>query len=84
MKVHRWQPTGMTPCGLRLEDVQWNEGQMLSEGVTCLRCSRAKTIVSYVPPLPHPTKVVVTTRLGKRVVYEQSPHWAPRTGEGTE
>ena len=45
--IHRWQPTGFTPCGLRLDCVEFNEGQHLSDGVTCGRCLRATTLVSY-------------------------------------
>ena len=60
MKIHRWQPTGLTPCGRTLAFVTWNEGEILQEGVTCLVCNRANTLSSMFPPRPHPAKVVVT------------------------
>lgn len=39
--VHRYQPTGLTPCGLELDAVAYNEGQRHDEGVTCRRCLAA-------------------------------------------
>lgn len=44
--IHRWQPTGKSPCGRDLSKVAFNEGQYLSEGVTCRACKAAKTRVS--------------------------------------
>jgi hypothetical protein len=46
MKVHRWQPTGRTPCGKRTDDIVTNMGYYLSDGVTCKACLRASTLVS--------------------------------------
>jgi hypothetical protein len=40
--VHRWQPTGMTPCGREVSKVKTNLGYYLSDGVTCKHCNRAK------------------------------------------
>lgn len=51
--VHRWQPGGLTPCGLRLAEVAWNEGRVLDEGVTCKRCLAANERVSR-GVHPHP------------------------------
>lgn len=47
--IHRWQPTGRTPCGLVIGKVPTNHGSVLSEGVTCQRCLRATTTVSWFP-----------------------------------
>lgn len=47
-KVHRWQPTGKTPCGRKVSDVQTNVGHYLSDGVTCEACHRATTLLSIV------------------------------------
>ena len=46
MKIHRWQPTGYSPCGRKLVMVAWNEGQTLDYGVTCEACKRNPTRVS--------------------------------------
>ncbi len=58
MKVHRWQPTGFTPCGRALESVVWNAGKMLQDSVTCKTCNRANTLTGHFPPRPHPSKEV--------------------------
>lgn len=44
--VHRWQPTGKTPCGRKVGSVAVNLGWHLSNGVTCKACNGAKTLVS--------------------------------------
>ena len=44
--IHRWQPTGYTPCGRMVETVATNLGRYLSEGVTCKVCNCANTLVS--------------------------------------
>jgi hypothetical protein len=44
--VHRWQPTGKTPCGRDVKTVLTNYGHTLSEGVTCKSCKRAAALVS--------------------------------------
>lgn len=46
MKVHRWQPSGKTPCGRNIADVQTNIGYYLSDGVTCESCHKATTFLS--------------------------------------
>lgn len=46
MTVHRWQPTGKTPCGRDVKSVTTNIGRVLSDGVTCRACKRATTLVS--------------------------------------
>lgn len=49
MKVHRWQITGKTPCGMTIEPrIITNVGRFLSDGVTCQRCLAATTLVSVV------------------------------------
>lgn len=45
-KVHRWQPTGKTPCGREVSEVQTNTGYYLSDGVTCKTCHQAKILCS--------------------------------------
>lgn len=60
-KIHRWQPTLHTPCGRLLADVQWNEGRVLSEGVTCIACNRASTLVSL-GLRPHPARATLEGR----------------------
>jgi len=45
-KVHRWQPTGKTPCGRNVIEVQTNVGYYLSTGVTCENCRRTTTLCS--------------------------------------
>jgi hypothetical protein len=44
--VHRWQPTGWTPCGREVADVKTNVGYYLSDGVTCKVCNRANSFCS--------------------------------------
>lgn len=45
--VHRWQPTGKTPCGRVISPaIVTNTGRYLSNGVTCRSCRRATTLVS--------------------------------------
>ena len=44
--VHRWQPTGYTPCGRRVGSVVTNVGHYLSDGVTCKVCKKATTFCS--------------------------------------
>ena len=56
MKIHRWQPTGFSPCGRWLDDVAWNEGKVLQDGVTCLARNQATTLTGHFPPRPHPIK----------------------------
>lgn len=44
--VHRWQPTGKTPCGRVIDHrIFTNTGRYLSDGVTCRVCRRATTLV---------------------------------------
>jgi hypothetical protein len=64
MKIHRWQPTGFTPCGRPLESVVWNEDEMLQKGVTCLVCNCANTLSSLFPPRPHPIKEKPSVQAG--------------------
>lgn len=45
--VHRWQPTGKTPCGRFISPaIVTNTGRYLNDGVTCRACKRARTLVS--------------------------------------
>ena len=44
--VHRWQPNGKTPCGLKINSVKTNIGYALDAGVTCKRCKNALSRVS--------------------------------------
>lgn len=44
--VHRWQPTGYTPCGRKVDSVFTNIGRYLSEGVTCRVCKGAASFCS--------------------------------------
>ena len=46
MKVHRWQPTGYTPCGRKIDTVTTNIRRPLDDGVTCQACKNAKTRIS--------------------------------------
>lgn len=45
-KIHRWQPTGFTPCGYNVQKVHTNIGHFLSDGVTCERCHSARSLMS--------------------------------------
>ena len=42
-KIHRWQPTGRTPCGRTIATVKTTVGRYLSDGVTCRVCETAHT-----------------------------------------
>ena len=47
MKVHRWQPTGKTPCGRIIDaatPVNW--GKSFDDGVTCVSCKKNPTRIS--------------------------------------
>ena len=47
-KMHRWQPTGRTLCGLKISDrIRVNLGRYLSDGVTCKNCRRVTTRMSF-------------------------------------
>ncbi len=37
-KIHRWQPTGKTPCGRDVTKVHVNGGRPGDNGVTCVAC----------------------------------------------
>lgn len=54
MVVHRWQPTGLTPCGLRTDAVRTNTGRVGDAGVTCKRCRVAGERVSLWAGEAHP------------------------------
>jgi len=45
-RVHRWQPTLVTPCGLYTSKVRTNVGRYLNAGVTCKRCEKASAYLS--------------------------------------
>ena len=45
-KMHRWQPTGHTPCGEKVDDVKTNLGYYLMDGVTCNRCKKGSMLWS--------------------------------------
>jgi len=44
-KVHRWQPTGYTPCGRKLSTIRHNNRSNMTD-VTCEVCRYTKTLVS--------------------------------------
>lgn len=51
--IHRWQPTGYTPCGIPFASgvataIVTNAGFTLNERVTCRNCLRATTRVILV------------------------------------
>ena len=47
MKIHRWQPSGYTPCGrLITSKLRVNIGYYLSNGVTCKVCLGASSFMS--------------------------------------
>jgi len=72
--VHRWQPTGFTPCGRSLKTVAWNEGRVLSDGVTCKTCKRANTFVSL-GMKPHPARDRGADAMTRLVRCEKCDTW---------